>query len=102
MELKLAVNNDCVELVNQLKQHIEEKCPFVTVEYFNEDIYKEKQKSYKLKGGYGARQVPFALLYDDINKIPIKAFYTEDNSCTFNIIINTLNNFILYGEKEKI
>lgn len=96
MELKLAVNNDSVGLVNQLRQYIEEKGPLINIEYFNEDVYKEKQKSYKLKGGYGAKQVPFALLYDNINKIPIKAFYTEDNSCTFNIIINTLNNFIIY------
>lgn len=96
MELKLAVNNDCVELVNQLRQHIEEKCPFVTVEYFNEDIYKEKQKSYKLKGGYGARQVPFALLYDELNKKPIKAFYNESDECTFESIVEYLTNIVIY------
>ena len=97
MELKLAVNNDSVNLVNKLRQYVEEKYPLINIEYFNEDIYKEKQKSYKLKGGYGARYVPFALLYDEINKCPIKAFYSESNDCTFENIITYLNNFVVYG-----
>lgn len=101
MELKLAVNNNSVGLVNQLKQYIEEKCPLVTIECFNEDIYKEKSKAYKLKGGFGSRQVPFAVLYDDEKK-PIKAFYSEVKECTFDNIIKCLNNFIAYGQKENI
>ena len=96
MELKLAVNNNSVDLVNRLRQYIEEKHPLVTVEYFNEDIYKEKQKSYKLKGGYGARQIPFALLYDEVNKKPIKAFYEESGDCTFEKITDYLTNFVVY------
>ena len=96
MELKLAVNNDSIVLVNQLKQYIEEKCPLITIECFNEDIYKEKQKSYKLKGGYGAKQVPFALLYDDVNKKPIKAFYSEVNQCYFDKIVECLKCYLVY------
>lgn len=101
MELKLAVNNDSVNLVNKLRQYVEEKCPLINIEYFNEDIYKEKQKSYKLKGGFGTRQVPFAVLYDNEKK-PVKAFYNEDNSCTFDNIIKCLTNFVAYGQKEDI
>ena len=96
MELKLAVNNDSIGLANQLRQYVEEKCPLITVEYFNEDIYKEKQKSYKLKGGYGAKQVPFALLYDEVNKKPIKAFYSEVNQCHFDKIVEYLNCYLVY------
>lgn len=95
MELKLAVNNDSVNLVNKLRQYVEENCSLINIEYFNEDIYKEKQKSYKLKGGFGARQVPFAVLYDNEHKI-VKAYYSEDNSCTFDNIVKHLNNFIVY------
>lgn len=96
MELTLAVNNNSVLLANQLKKYAEEKCPLLEVQYHNEDIYKEKQKAFKLKGGYGARQVPFALLYDTLNKKPVKAFYSEVGECTLDNIINHLDKFISY------
>ena len=96
MELSLAVNNDNVLLVNELRSYIENKFPLVTINYYNEDIYKERSKAFKLKGGYGARMTPFALLYDEINKCPIKAFYAEDGSCNYDNIIASLTNFIVY------
>lgn len=94
MELKLAVNNDSIKLVAQLEECIKEKFPLITLEWFNEDIYKQKQNAYKLKGGYGAKQVPFAVLYNE--KKPIKAFYSEVNECTFDDILNCLTNFVVY------
>lgn len=101
MELILALNNDCVILAGELRSHAREYFPLLNITYYNENIYKEKQKSYKLKGGFGARQVPFAVLYDNEKK-PVKAFYNEDNSCTFDNIIKCLTNFVAYGQKEDI
>ena len=96
MELILAVNNDSVLLVNEIRSYTESKFPLLTVVYYNEDIYKDRSKAFKLKGGYGARQTPFALLYDNYNKCPIKAFYAEDGSCNYDEIINYLINFVVY------
>ena len=96
MELILAVNNDSVLLVNEIRSYTEGKIPLLTVVYYNEDIYKEKSNAFKLKGGYGARMTPFALLYDDYNKRPIKAFYAEDGSCNYDNIIASLTNFVVY------
>lgn len=96
MELILALNNDYVILAGELRSYAREHFPLLNITYYNEDIYKEKQKAFKLKGGYGAKEVPFALLYDNFNKKPIKAFYAEDNSCTFDNIIKCLTNFVVY------
>ena len=50
-------------------------------------MYKERQKAFKVKGGYGARQTPFAVA---TLEGPLKAFYSEDGSCTIENIIKWL------------
>ncbi|MGM9530871.1 hypothetical protein [Intestinibacter sp.] len=52
---------------------------------YDEDYYKEKKDSFKLKGSCGARLTPFCAIYDDTKNL-IKAFYSETGECTFNNI----------------
>lgn len=52
---------------------------------YDEDYYKEKKDSFKLKGSCGARLTPFCAIYND-KKDLIKAFYSETGECTFNNI----------------
>ena len=60
----------------------------------HENILKERKKAFKVKGGYSARKSPFAVLYD-MDKNPVKAFYTEANECTVDNIEKTLDSFII-------
>jgi hypothetical protein len=81
VRLKIVYNNDCLDLINKLQDCCD-------IESFNEDVFKERSKAFKLKGGYGARKTPFAVVFNEEG--PVKAFYSEDNSCTFENIINYL------------
>ena len=47
-----------------------------------------------MKGGYSARQNPFAVL-TSIEGTPLKAFYTEAYECTIDNIEKTLDSFII-------
>jgi hypothetical protein len=85
MELTIIINNDCLYLYEELKNQIDPNK--VTLKCYNEDVYKERQKAFKVKGGYGARQTPFAVA---TLEGPLKAFYSEDGSCTVENIINYL------------
>ena len=48
-----------------------------------------KSKGYKLKSEFGARQDPFAVVYN--KESPIKAYYSEDSDNIINDLINDLN-----------
>ena len=86
MTLKIAYNNKSEPLVTEI---LENKYPNLTVICYNEDNYKEKKEAFTIKGSWGARVAPFAILLDDNNK-GIKAFYSESEECTFDNINNTL------------
>jgi hypothetical protein len=90
MKLQLSYNDESFK--KKLEDLINEKYPFVEFESFNENLFKEKKKAYKLKGGYSARMTPFALLTED--KL-VKAFYTEAQQCTIENILNTINEWTL-------
>lgn len=95
ISLKVAYNDESEYLVQQLREQLPEKYPLVKLECYHENKLKERSKSFKLKGGYGARKSPFAVLLDSEN-FPIAAFYSEDNSCTLDKIITALNSYIVY------
>lgn len=48
-----------------------------------------KKDSWKIKGGFGAKLTPFAVVYDGEN--PIKAFYSETGEDVIESLINYLN-----------
>ena len=80
MELIVAYNNDefFEELVNNLS---------IKVTGYSENKRTERKKAFDLKGSWSARKTPFALLKED--DVALRAFYSEDNSCTVNNIIAT-------------
>jgi hypothetical protein len=94
MILKVAYNDESAELVKQLKEIIPEKFPLVELITYQEELFRERKKAFALKGEWGTFKSPFAILIDE-NK-PVKAFYSEENECTFNKIIETLTSIIVY------
>lgn len=76
MLLKIVTSED----INDLKN------VFSNIEHYDPNIYKDRKKAFKLKGSYGARLDPFAVILEDGE--PIKAFYSEANECTIDNIIN--------------
>jgi hypothetical protein len=84
MQLKIVYSNNCIDLFEKV-QSLD-----VQLEAYNIDIYSDRKKAFKIKGGYGAIQNPFAVLIDEK---PIKAFYNEDKSCTFENIKNYLDEY---------
>ena len=88
MTLELAYNNDILDFKKQLEDLA--TIYSVTIKAYNESHYLEKKKAYRLKGGYSARLVPFALFKDDNHEIP---FYSESNECTLDNISEILNRY---------
>ena len=77
--IQLAYNNESIELNTQLKELIPNLISF------NEDIPKERKKAFSIKNKGGTRVSPFLVItYGDV---PIKAFWTEDNTCNFKFIL---------------
>lgn len=91
MILTICYNDSCEDFEDVLQQLIAKDFPNITVISYNESFYDERRKAFKAKGGYSARMTPFALLTGDDKKY-IKAFYTEDKSCTVDNIIKFLNS----------
>lgn len=93
MLLEISYNDDSQKLVKELEKELER---FKDIEFksYHEELFKERSKSFKLKGAYGTRLCPFALL--TIEGKPVKAFYSELNQCTVENIINSLYEFIPY------
>jgi hypothetical protein len=100
MTLSVVYDDNSEQLVNQLKEEIS-NYPLLELKTLHEGLLKERKKAFKLKGAYSARKTPFALLYDDLNKKPVIALYSESNDCNFNNIIKVLNNYIPYGTLEQ-
>ena len=70
--------------MEELKENLPE---FITLIAYSENKRLERKKAFALKGSWSARETPFALLRDD--DMELKAFYSEDNSCTIDNIIST-------------
>ena len=98
MLLKIAYNDDSERLIKQLKDYIKD-FPLIELEAYHEQIFKERKKAFALKGEWGTRQSPFAILIDNDN-IPVVAFYSERCECTLDKIIEALKSYIVYGSKS--
>lgn len=97
IKLKVAYNDNSEKLIKKLEEIIPTKYAFVELETYHEELFKERKKAFKLKGGYSARKSPFAVLLNTDNVV-IKVFYSESNDCTYEKIINTLNGYVPYEE----
>lgn len=93
--LKVAYDDSSEDFVKELSEVITSRFPLITLESYHENLFKERKKAFKLKGGYSARKSPFAVGIDQEGK-PIAAFYTESDTCTVDNIVNTLFKFIVY------
>ena len=91
--LEISYNDDSQKLVKQLQEELT-KFKDVELKSYHEELFKERKKSFKLKGAYGTRLCPFALL--SIDGSPIKAFYSDTKQCTVKNIINSLGEFLPY------
>lgn len=60
---------------------------------YHEGLLKERRKAFMLKGGYSARKTPFAVVFN-LDRVPLKAFYTETDECTVENIKNYLDSLI--------
>lgn len=96
--LKIAYDDNSENLVKELETLIPFKYPLIKLEAYHENLFKERKKAFKLKGGYSARHCPFAVLLDTDEKV-VSVFYSESNDCTLDSIIKTLNNYTLYDKK---
>lgn len=74
---------------------LSKKYPLVELVGIHENTLKGKKKAFQIKGSYGARLAPFAVITDD-EKNPLKAFYSEANECTVDKIEYILDSFIVY------
>lgn len=98
MILKLVYDDNSETLAKELKDSIS-KFPLVQMETYHEEIFKERKKAFKIKGGFSARHNPFAVLLDN-NSNPVRAFYSESGDCTKEEIIKTLTNFVAYEQRS--
>ena len=94
--LEVAYDDNSENLVNILTDIIPRRFPLVKLTCYHENLFKERKKSFKLKGKYSARKNPFAVLADTDKNI-IKAFYSESGDCTYKNIIDTLSNYVVYN-----
>lgn len=97
MILKVVYDDNSQILVDKLKSVLP-NYPLIELESYNEGLFKEKKKAFKIKGGFSARHTPFAVLIN--NSEPVMAFYSEANTCTIDEILKTLNNYTVHGRKE--
>lgn len=85
MTVYIVYNND-----NQIKP-IEDAFKASSIFVFiDEQTTKGKKKGFKLKGSWGARLTPFAVVYNDEDK-PVKAFYSEADNDIIKSLITYLN-----------
>lgn len=91
MILKVIYNEDSLPFKNKLVSHLWENYPKIGVETYDENHFKEKKKAIMIKASCGTRLAPFVAVYDN-NKELIKAFYSETKDCTFDNIVEYLND----------
>lgn len=97
--LTVAYDDNSEKFFSDLTKMVESKYPFVDLIGYHEQMFKERSKAFKVKGGWSARICPFAVL-TDLEKTPIKAFYSEANECTVDNISKILDSFITYKSNE--
>lgn len=91
MTVKIVYNENSQPLQNRITAYLWEYFPKIQVETYDESHYKDKKKAIMIKASCGTRLAPFVAVYDN-NKELIKAFYSETKDCTFDNIINYLND----------
>lgn len=57
--------------------------------FIDDRTFQGKKDSWKIKGGFGAKLTPFAVVYE--GEKPIKAFYSETGNDIIKELINYLN-----------
>lgn len=97
--LHVAYNNTSEDFFYKLSELIERKYPTIKFEAYHENKLRQRTKAFKVKGGYSARQSPFAVLLNVENK-PIKAFYTEAKECTVDNIEFYLDAFLTLNTEQ--
>lgn len=85
LKLKLVYNTDSKQLLDSLNKSLQN----IEIESYLDSYYKDKRKAIQIKASCGTKLSPFAALYND--GVLIKAFYSEDNSCVADNIINFIN-----------
>ena len=98
--LKIAYDDNSEILVKTLKDLIPSKYPLIDLEAYHEELFKERKKAFKLKGGYSARHCPFAVLSDPDGKV-VSVFYSESNDCTIDKILKVLDTPTIYNKINK-
>lgn len=97
--LKVVYDDNSEQFFNDLNQLIISKYELIELLGFHENIMKERQKAFKLKGSYSARKNPF-LLFIDSEGVPVKAFYSEADECTLDNVEKVLDSFIIYKKRN--
>ena len=96
-DIKLILSVTYTEALENWKDAISNllssKYPNVEVNFFHEGKLKERRKAFMLKGGYSAKKSPFAVIFD-VDKNPLKAFYSEVNECTLDNIVSILDSIV--------
>lgn len=92
MIVKLVYNSKSQKLYNDLSIILARNFPYITLEALNEDYFKDRKKSYKVKGACSTRLTPFCAIY--IKKEIIKAFYSDTDECKLDNIVKFLNDYV--------
>lgn len=84
MDVYIVYNND--EVLKKLGGTLKVS-PFF--HFVDDRTRKGKKDSWKIKGGFGAKLTPFAVVYE--GEKPLKAFYSETGENVIDSLINYLN-----------
>lgn len=91
LSIVLCYNTSSDLLYGSLKTFMSDY-PEVVFEAWNEDLFTERKKSFKVKGHFAARQTPFCGVFKD--STGIKGFYSEANECTEENIKSYLKGYL--------
>lgn len=75
----ICYNAGCQAFADELKKFLS-GFEDVEIEAWDEDIHKERRKSFMIKGHFAARQTPFCGVWK--NDKALKGFYTEAGECS--------------------
>lgn len=84
MDVYIVYNND--EVLKKLGGTLKVS-PFF--HFIDDRTRKGKKDSWKIKGGFGAKLTPFAVVYE--GEKPLKAFYSETGENVIDSLIDYLN-----------
>ena len=84
MDVYIVYNND--EVLKKLGGTLKVS-PFF--HFVDDRTQKGKKDSWKIKGGFGAKLTPFAVVYE--GEKPLKAFYSETGENVIDSLIDYLN-----------